>query len=209
VFKTMKQVTMKQVAITKAALAAELDCPRGTITRLCQRGMPTLKDGRLNRAETLRWMLHYCSGAGGGWIGGRRGKASIYERAKALLEGKPAPKAGRPRVADRREPSDELVVCREELLDYIRAHAADRLPILARELGLPEYVARDAFNVFDCLLAGCGASDLTPDYEWNEVGDCGEPMTPKQEKQADALLERIDAFCNNLRAADKDPDAAH
>lgn len=195
---------MKQPeVVTKAQLAAELDCPRGTVSRLVKRGLPVRKDGRLNRLATLRFIVHAMTGYRGGWGGARRdGKEDLNTRAKRLL-GEQAPKAQRPRGADRGESltSEELVACREQLLDYIRAHAGERLPILARELGLPEYVALDAFNLFDCLLAGCGADDLTPDYEWDSAGEGGAPMTPEQEKQADTLLERIDAVCNELRAA--------
>jgi hypothetical protein len=81
---------MKDVVISKAALARALDCSRGTITRLCGLGMPSREDGRLNRSEALRWITRSTSGVGGGWSGESRGKPGVQERAEALLRGKMA-----------------------------------------------------------------------------------------------------------------------
>lgn len=215
-YKTMKHESMKHDAsVTKAAFAALLDCPRGTVSRLCRRGMPVRSDGAVNTGEALRWVANLTSGIGGGWTGGQRGKLSLCDRAKSLLDGKrvPKPQPKRKPFTERGKTSAsrEIVASREGLLDYIRAHAAVRLPIVARELGLREYVARDAANVFDALLAGCGADDLMPDYAWPEFDDGGEPLTPELEKLADAVLEQITAICNDLRAAEGDtnPNGAH
>lgn len=90
---------MTDTIITRAQLAAELECSRSRMTQLAGEGMPMRPDGKLNRLEVLRWLTRYHSGHGGGWSEQMRGKPGIEERARKLLgeSGKPAgTSAGRP-----------------------------------------------------------------------------------------------------------------
>jgi hypothetical protein len=51
---------------------------------LVSKGLPLRTDGKLDRSEALRWIAGSTSGAGGGWDGDH-GRASLRERALALL----------------------------------------------------------------------------------------------------------------------------
>lgn len=195
---------MKDTIVSKAQFSRALDCPRSRITQLAQSGMPTRSDGRLNRNETLRWLVRNVSGAGGGWWGDLRGKASIVDRAQALLDGKPLPKPGRATrgrahraAAEGGALQAEGVDAQWALLDRIRETAALRLPDLARGLGLPEYVAVAAADIFDSLLFLVDADVGLADYQW--------PIPPTPPPSASAEVEQdADDFCTRLtEASDK------
>jgi len=182
---------MKQT-VSKAQLAAELGCPRASITRLCQAGMPVLAGGLLDRPVTLQYLATKTCGAGGGWLAGQRGKPDLASRARALLAGKPVRK-GKPAW---KAPKPERESARL-LMDCIRGQAAIRLPLLARELGLPERVSQQTADLFDLLLAGCGVDDLLPDYEWPAFAGSA-AMSPETEARADELWSRLAAIFDRL-----------
>jgi len=162
----MKHST-KQAIISKATLAAELGCPRGTISRLCSSGMPSREDGTLDRGAALAWIMKYRSGFNGGWIGKRRGKEDLNTRAKRLLEGESAT-AGLP------EAQSEPGPCEHALLHSVRAGAFRYLPeiviwFMERLKGCgedaPGVALMVAGEVFDAVLSEFG-DDLAPDYGW-------------------------------------------
>ena len=54
-YKPMKHESMKHGAVvTKTAFAALRLCPRGTVSRLCRRGMPVQPDGTVDREGWVR-----------------------------------------------------------------------------------------------------------------------------------------------------------
>jgi hypothetical protein len=137
---------MKDVTITKAALGRALDCSRSTITRLCEHGMPSRDDGRLDRTQALRWIREQTSGASGGWNEETRGKSDIQTRAAALLAGQPKPKAAthsrtRPAVPSsaHSDPSDDPLVQEFARISFQlgRSKMAYHLCSAVRELLLP------------------------------------------------------------------------
>lgn len=176
---------MKQTdVVTKAAFAALLECPRGTVSRLCGRGMPVRPDGKVNTVEALRWITELTSGFKGGWVGRRRGKEDLNSRAARLLDGGSAVPQRRGFAEDETDMDlDGLAgvdgTCaiateaQRVLLDRIRRNAAELLPAVARRLKLPKLHIDAALGIFDSLLAGCGADSEALDYEWPVFGEPG------------------------------------
>jgi hypothetical protein len=96
------EMKVKDVTITKSALARSLKCAPSSISNLCNHGLPVRADGRLDRRAALIWIVNQTSGAGGGWNNETRGKADLRERAQALLSRKGT---GRVQPVTKRVPS--------------------------------------------------------------------------------------------------------
>jgi hypothetical protein len=205
----MKQASMKQSVVTKAQLARELDCPRGTVTRLCQRGMPTRPDGRLDRLASLQHIADSTSGFNGGWTGNWRGKEDLNTRAKRLLGGVTAPA-----LPDPEEPVEHI------LLDAIRRgafrYAGEVTLWLSQKItehgkhgaALAVLMAADAL---DAMLYEFG-DDISVDYEYPAfpqpdyrklVKRTGSQASMEElDEAADSILSELNSFISELKARD-------
>lgn len=114
---------MSETLVSRADLARELACAKSTITEMIRLGLPT-SGGKLDRAAALEWIINNRTGNRGGWSAEAHGRASIAERAEALLNGETVTPA-----------SDEAVAAWRQLLDRI-VRESIRVPEIALGLGL-------------------------------------------------------------------------
>jgi hypothetical protein len=196
---------MKDVRITKSALARALGCAKSRITQLAAHGLPTREDGRLDRREARTWIAHNISGES--WYGGiRGGKISLPERAAALLVGKP-PKPSR-RSTPKPQPvefADDQPTARE-LLDTLTLGSGRIVP-MALKLGATMPQALAVASMFRDLVVVLGGDLVDRIVDWDADDDIREPdidiaelaakfgiegHLPEWEREADALAECAD-----------------
>ena len=187
---------------SKAEFARLLGCSRGSVTRLCQRGMPTI-GGRIEPLGALTWLVRLTSGHGGGWGGGLRG-SDLAQRAEVVLA-KRAPEA----PSTEAPATSETAIARRaqrELLDRLIV-ASGRIPEMALKLGLELPEALAAAETFRSLVIALAGDISDNAYDWDRediphvVTDTAALMDqfnikdypPGFELEAEALCERVDA----------------
>jgi hypothetical protein len=163
---------MKDTIVSKAEFAKQLDCPRSRITQLSAEGMLVRPDGKVDRLAALHWICKFRSGFGGGWEGSIRGKPSIRERAKRLLEADGAPLPSVPETESEPDAPEVKVDHGARAVFESLIAASPRVPEILAELGVRDpvtlAVSADLFCDLVFVLAGA-QSDAA--YDWLGADD--------------------------------------
>jgi hypothetical protein len=192
--------------MTRIELAALLGCSKSTVTKLVKDGMP-IEGDQIQRQTALRWISNRTSGLGGGWVGGLRGRASLAERAKELLEnaatgrkakpatpregvatlkthGGPQRAAARAQQVMTLERSTDAIRSEayRELLDRLCAESA-RIAEFSLKLGLKDVDLAAALPEMFIGLVFLFAGDKIADqaYDWDANDDRPMPAAPDYE----------------------------
>jgi len=188
----MQRSNKRNDRITPAAYARLRGLNRSTISRQIQSGVIKTIGGMIDVDQADRDRRNN--------LDGRRG------RRKTVTPESKGPRA--PKV-DRAQMIEEL---RATWLDAIRERAARILPELARRLVLPEHVVISAHDVFDTVLARCGADPdyLNGDgYEWPPFDTPGlREASASVQDEADKFLDRLEHMLDEFAPVPQPPSMA-
>jgi hypothetical protein len=163
--KTMNSMKGK----TNSELARELQCPPGSVTRICRSlGIKPNGGGLLDREAVLQEIASRTSGYGAGWSAAGREKPSLAERAEALLN------AGKPHEAVLSEAGEVLNAYHRGMADLARilrdACRVESLTDIAVEIGTTPEHALHLARTFIYVVNGW-VRDLLAEVNGKQYGE--------------------------------------